>query len=77
MLGKDNNKYMDIKLQTKLSGIYGSDKVKSYEVQGLSRMDMENKSNDYSVSNIDRIQQRIQSILGSKKWLYFNFIKWH
>lgn len=40
MLGKDNNKYMDIKLQTKLSGIYGSDKVKSYEVQGLSRMDM-------------------------------------
>lgn len=62
-----DDKLLDHKIQTKLSGIYGVDKLKSYEPQGISRMDLENKANDYSVNNIDRIQQRIQSILGGKK----------
>lgn len=45
--------------------------MKSYgesrDTNRLAAMDLENKPTDYSVNNIDRIQQRIQSILG-KKW---------
>jgi len=44
--------------------------MKSYgesrDTNRLAAMDLENKPTDYSVNNIDRIQQRIQSILGKK-----------
>lgn len=55
----------------KRSGLFSvTDTVKNNysEMHGLSRMDIENKpsATDYSVNNIDRIQQRIQSILGKR-----------
>lgn len=68
LLYKDD-KVLDHKLQpAKRSGIY-TDHLKSYGegAHGLARMDLENKpATDYSVSNIDRIQQRIQSILNKR-----------
>lgn len=43
--------------------------MKNYpDMHGVSKADIENKptATDYSVNNIDRIQQRIQSILGKR-----------
>jgi hypothetical protein len=41
--------------------------MKGYGIAQKSMgVDVENKISDFSVENIDRIQQRIQSILGKK-----------
>lgn len=39
------------------------------DIENTRPVNVANK--EYSVSNIDRIQQRIQSILGRKWWTYF------
>lgn len=67
-----DDKLIDTRLGvTKRSGLYAAESMKGYgdvgkDMNRASIIDLQNKPNDYSVSNIDRIQQRIQSILGKR-----------